>query len=423
MFMFDDENSARSSQYYFPDENDCRTCNICVSNCPTFSVDRDLMESPRGRLKLLKKVLEQGESLTPDEQQHLDSCVMCRACESVCPSKMQYGELFELAREKLESQTTSALVRALLYVTSDKARLNQLFATLRTSQQWGMQVLARRLGLFKLSIPEHLDHLLPTIPKPRSFKDYYPAIGERRGAIGLFTGCITYALDNPTLIASINVLTKLGYDVHIPSDQQCCGALHRHIGDSSTANALGATNIQAFNNIPNLKAIIITATGCGEPMLDYGKITLGGIEQKQTQLFSNKIMDINQFIAQQPWPEHLELKPLTNKVLVHEPCSQRFPLGSQPFVYEMLTNIPDIQLEPLAENNLCCGAGASYMLTHPEKSNAIRSTKLKHLKQSQARILVTSNIGCALHLAAGINKEKMEVVVAHPVEILAQQIK
>ena len=134
--MFDDDTTGRTSEYYFPDENDCRTCNVCAGNCPTFSIHRESLESPRGRLKLklIKKVLRQGETLVTEEQTHLDNCVQFRACESVCPSKMQYADLLYSAREQLAQPTTPTLIRALLYVTSDRTRLNQLFTTLRNNQ-------------------------------------------------------------------------------------------------------------------------------------------------------------------------------------------------------------------------------------------------------------------------------------------------
>lgn len=423
MLMFDDDVATHTSPYYFPDENDCRTCNLCVGNCPTFKVDRTPLESPRGRLKLIKKVLQDDQTLTAEEQHHLNNCVQCRACEHVCPSKMAYGELLESVKvTSSQQQIASPLVRALLYATSDKNRLNQLTTTLRASQQWGLQTLARRLGLFKVAIPEHLDDLLPNIPKPRRFKDVYPAIGERRGAVGLFTGCLTQALDATTLSAGINVLTRLGLDVHIPAAQQCCGGLHQHNGDSATAQQLAAVNIEAFGAISHLDAIVVTASGCGDPLQRYAKTPPDGMSMHQAQQFAEKIMDINQFIAQQPWPETARLEPLTITVAVHEPCSQRFPLGSHRSVYHILERIPGVKLIPLAENHICCGAGGSYMITHPQKSDAIRAAKLAHLDATDAQLLVTSNIGCALHLLAGLNKSKTAVKVAHPVELLAQQL-
>ena len=143
----------------------------------------------------------------------------------------------------------------------------------------------------------------------------------------------------------------------------------------------------------------------------------------EIESFESKLKDINEFIADQKWPETLTLEPLNKRVAVHEPCSQRFPLGTHEKAYQFLKRIPAIELIPLPENNICCGAGGSYMLSHPEMSAEIRAEKLKHLQTTQANILVTSNIGCALHLASGVCQENMDVMIAHPVELLAQQIK
>jgi glycolate oxidase iron-sulfur subunit len=420
MMMFDEAGYA-SSEYYIPDEMDCRTCNMCVSHCPTFKISREAAESPRGRLKLIDKVLNKDETLTTEELGHLESCLQCRACESACPSKMEYGKLINSALEKNTPAQPSPLIRALLYATGDMTRLQQVFTTLRLSQQWGLQTLARRLGLFKAVIPAHLDHLLPKIPKQKQFADFYPAVTQRCGTVGLFKGCFGSVLDHATLDASIKLLTHLGYDVHLPSAQQCCGAMHEHNNDHASARELAAVNLNAFVE-HEVDAILYTATGCGAMLRQYDALLTELNSKDEMTGFVARLTDISQFLNSIRWPLDLSLAPLPRRVAVHEPCSQRFPLATQSHVYELLQRIPGLDVYPLPENNLCCGAGGSYMLTHPEQSEAIRADKLKQINETSAQVVVTSNIGCALHLAAGIDKEKMQVVVAHPVELLAQQL-
>ena len=410
-----------SNALYIPDEIDCRTCNICVGNCPTFKISRDSNESPRGRLKLISKVFHNEESLTEEELSHLKSCVECRACESVCPSKMKYSKLLNTSLNRIEETEISPLIRALLYVTSDRKRLVQLFSTLRQSQRWGLQTLAKRLGLFKVAIPEQLNDLLPTIPKIEKFQERYPAKGKRLGSVGLFTGCLSSVLDSPTLKASIKVVNHLGYDVHIPKAQQCCGALHQHNNDKPTADKLAETNIAAFKAL-DIEAVLFTASGCGTPLKKYPRRKLTELTKENAEEFSSKATDINEFIAGKLEHAKLKLMSLNKKVAVHEPCSQRFPLGTQQYAHTFLEKIPGIELFPLPENNICCGAGGSYMITHPENSDAIRQLKINALEETQADILVTSNIGCSLHLVSGIKKDNKQVTVAHPVEILAQQL-
>lgn len=420
MFMFNEE-SGGDGQYFIPDETECRRCNMCASHCPTFKISRKSAESPRGRLKLIAKMLKKEQPLNNEELSHLESCLQCRACESVCPAKMQYGKLLNSALEQSTVSQASPVIRALLYVCSDKNRLQQLFATLRVSQQWGLQTLARRLGLFKVSIPAHFDHLLPRVPKQKRMENFYPAVTNRHGAVGLFSGCLGSVLDHSTLAASVKLLTHLGYDVHIPRAQQCCGALHEHNHDRATAKELAAVNLNAFVE-HEVDAVIYSASGCGTMLRQYEELLseLGATDELKK--FSARLADISQFLNTIEWPEQIGLAPLSHKVAVHEPCSQRFPVATQQHVYELLERIPGLDVSPLTENTICCGAGGSYMLTHPQQSDAIRADKLKHIAAASAQIVVTSNIGCALQLAAGIDKEKMQVVIAHPVELLAQQL-
>jgi len=422
MLMFNDDSPKNVSQHFIPDENDCRTCNMCVSHCPTFKIKPQQEESPRGRLKMISKILNEGATLSPEEQVHLNNCVECRACEKVCPSKMRYLKLLGKARDKLPSMPILPVVRSLLYFTSHHTTLLRFFKGLRLYQQSGLQDMANKLGLLKLTKTEKLHNMLPRMPEYKHLAKYYAATSDQRGSVGLFTGCLSNAMDNPTLHATIKVLNSLGYDVHVPQQQQCCGAIHKHNDDKATADQLAELNLRAFKRL-NVDAIVFTASGCGSPLQQYKRRKLSDEIRPEVELFESKLKEINEFLADQAWPEHLTLEPINKRVAVHEPCSQRFPLGTHEKAYTFLQRIPGIDLIPLPENNICCGAGGTYMLTHTEMSNAIRAEKLNHLKDSNADILLTSNIGCALHLAAGINQENLDVVIAHPVELLAQQLK
>lgn len=406
---------------YIPDDMDCRSCNLCASHCPTFKGTRIPEESPRGRLKLISKVLYEDERLNPEEQTHLNNCVECRACEKVCPSKMRYLKLLGKARDKLPRIPTSAVIRALLYVTSHRTSQLRLFSGLRLYQNSGLQGMAEKLGLINLTRTEALNGMLPKLPKYQHVEKYYPATVTHKGNVGLFTGCLTNVMDNPTLHASIKVLNTLGYGVHVPQQQQCCGAIHKHNGDKETADQLAEINLRAFQGL-ELEAIVYTASACGSPLQQYKRRKVSAEIRAEVPLFESKLKEINEFIAAQEWPDNLKLEPLNKRVVVHEPCSQRFPLATHEKAYEFLQRIPGIDMQPLPENNICCGAGGTYMITHQEMSNQIRAEKLKHLQASDADILATSNIGCALHLASGIFNEKIDVVVAHPIELLAQQI-
>jgi len=415
--------TSNSEIPYIPDEMmECRTCNQCASHCPTFQVTRLKEESPRGRLQLINKILNKGETLSEEEASHLQNCVECRACEKVCPSKMRYIKLLGMAKGHLPKQAASPVIKGLLYITSHRATLLRLFKGLRLYQQSGLQSMAKKLGLLKLTRTESLNDMLPVLPMYAHLGKSHPATNERKGSVGLFTGCLTNTMDNPTLHAAIKVMNALGYDVHVPQQQQCCGAIHKHNGDKQTADALAEINLKAFKDL-GVDAIVYTASGCGSPLQQYKRRKLSPAMAAEVPNFEAKLKEINQFIAEQEWPETLELEPLNRNIAVHEPCSARFPLGVNEAPYTFLKRIPGIDLKPLPENNVCCGAGGAYMLTHPEMSNEIRAKKLEKIKESEAQVVVTSNIGCALHLASGLYQENQEVAIAHPVELLAQQLK
>ena len=406
---------------YIPDETDCRTCNICVSHCPTYRIKRQPQESPRGRLKLISKVLNKEQALTEEETEHLNNCVECRACEKVCPSKMHYRKLLDKTRDRLPTLPVPPVLRALLYCTSHRAVLPRLLSGLRLYQKSGLQGVAKKLGLLRLTQTEIINDMLPSSLEYTHVGNFYPASATRKGAVGLFTGCLTNVLDNPTLHAAIKVLNRFGFDVHVPQQQQCCGAIHQHNGDETTAGRLAELNLRAFQGL-DVAAIVFTASACGSRLHEYQRRHLSDETQVEVESFSSKLQEINAFIAGQEWPEDLKLQPLNQRVAVHEPCSQRFPLGVHEKPYQFLKRIPGIDLIPLQDNHICCGAGGTYMLTHPEMSDEIRADKLKHIHASGAQIVVTSNIGCALHLTSGISREQLNIAVAHPIDVLARQI-
>lgn len=411
-----------------PDPLDCRTCNICLGHCPTFKLKGSFDQSPTGRVRLISKVLEAGETLTAEETQQLNDCVECRACEKVCPSKMPYLRLLAKARAQMPAAgqapaTNPPALRALLLASRRQGRLRRIVAALRLYQRSGLRALFARFGLFKLAGTERLDRMLPPLEPYRPLQAHYPAKGKRRGAVALFTGCLGDAIHHRTQHAAVHVLTHLGYEVHIPRQQHCCGAMHAHNGDKAGADELAELNLNAFGPVVNeVDAILYTATGCASTLRHYRRRKVREAAKDAVAGFEGRLMDINAFIAEAEWPAELKLEALEQRLAVHEPCSQQHPHPSNDSPNAFLNRIPGLIVEPLAENNICCGAGGAYMLTNPEMSDGIRAGKLHHLAESGADILVTSNVGCALHLAAGARAEGLHVNVVHPVEVLARRI-
>jgi glycolate oxidase iron-sulfur subunit len=228
----------------------------------------------------------------------------------------------------------------------------------------------------------------------------------------LFTGCVGRLADQPALLAAVQVLNGAGVEVVVPNRQACCGAMALDGGEAEEADRLAEINRRAFAEA-GLDGLVTVASGCGSHLADYGQRGPG---------MPCKVWDISAYLRQLPQLQELKLRPLPKRVAVHTPCTLKNVLGTADAPMEILGQIPEIDLFPLPENGLCCGAAGRYLLRHPEIADGLRNDKLGALEKSRPQILVTSNTGCALHLAAGIREAGMKIKVMHPVELLAQQL-
>jgi glycolate oxidase iron-sulfur subunit len=395
----------------------CVKCGMCLPHCPTYHLTRDESESPRGRIALIQGLTGGQLAYSDKLSTHLENCLKCRACERVCPSLVPYGELIDGALTHIEREVTTppALRLRLLNLITQRKYLRTLAMLLRVYQRSGLRALLRGSGLLKvLGLARH-DNLLPSLPAMHTWQNYYPAQNTPRGDVALFTGCIADAFDQATSRAALQVLTQLGYGVHVPPAQRCCGALHLHNQQPEQATALAQENLAAFGAL-DVQAIISTASGCGATLKEYAALNPG------VDGFTRKVVDISTFIASIPWPENVTLKPLKAHVAVHDPCSLTHVLRQHEQPYALLRKIPDIELVSLPDRARCCGAAGSYMLTHPTRADTLRDEKLANIEQLGTRMLVTSNIGCALHLAAGLREKNLSIEVMHPITLLARQV-
>jgi glycolate oxidase iron-sulfur subunit len=390
---------------------------MCLQQCPTYQLSQDEGESPRGRISLVQGLISGQLAYSAKLETHLGNCVRCRACERICPSLVSFGELIDGAQTYIERGRHQAHARRtrLLALVTERARLRQLTRLLRVYQRSGLRALARGSGLLRLIGLQRLESQLPELESPREWDAFYPPLRTHRGDVALFTGCIADTVDPQTTRAAIRVLTTLGYGVHVPRAQVCCGALHLHNGAPEAAEALARTNVAAFN-LAKVQAIISTASGCGATLSEYAKLEPGAAD------FAGKVVDISTFLAADEWPKHVALKPLQQRVAVHDPCSLGNVLRQADKPYALLRRIPDIELVALPGNSRCCGAAGSYMLTHAQTADRLRDDKIDHLAALNVRTLVSSNIGCALHLTAGLRARKIPLEVIHPVTLLARQL-
>ncbi|MCX7097752.1 MAG: (Fe-S)-binding protein [Methylococcales bacterium] len=391
----------------------CVKCGLCLPHCPTYTKTQNENESPRGRIALIQAVAGQHLPATKQLLAHIDNCLLCRACENACPAAVPYGRLVDNFRGKLYAQRPPSFALSVLKQVSHNKTIKRLaISSLGFYQNSRLQKTVRGLKLPQLLRLQTIDRLVPDISfaNEQSFKPYYAATGPTHGTVGLFIGCMGELLDRETIAAAIKVLTAVGYNVAIPETQHCCGALALHDGDQKTADQLAAFNVHAFAEA-NLDAVVTIASGCGAHLQEY-----------QNRVLADKIMDISQFLSRSKATLSAQLKPLTASVCVHTPCSLKNVMHQENGALALMQLLPGITLRPLPENVLCCGSAGGFMLEHPQMANALLADVLAVVLASPADYLVSSNIGCALHIAAGLKERGIRLEVVHPVALIARQL-
>jgi glycolate oxidase iron-sulfur subunit len=428
----------------------CVACGLCVPYCPSYRITLSEADSPRGRIALMSGVAAGRIPMNARFALHMDRCLTCRACEAACPNHVRFGQLIDDAREMISSPPLGVgrnnpgfrVSRFRKWVERElitqPSHIDTLRPLLRFYQRSGLQKWVRKSGLLGKTKLALLEAQVPFIDKPRSssWSPVYPAVGKPRGEVGLFLGCIARVADVTTLDATLFVLNQLGYTVHVPSEQTCCGALHRHRGDVDAAEQLERQNVQVFAGLDaglDLGAIITTASGCGAQLSEYSSFrdwqrttrapAVGPQTGSETTRRSPpKFLDISEFLAGTEGWEDVRLQPLPYKILVHEPCTLRNVLRASAYAYKLLERIPQAQVVPLAGNDQCCGAAGTYFLDQPKISTALLEEKVTALKAGQACYLATSNVGCALHIATGLRQAGLGIEVIHPVTLIARQM-
>ncbi|MDE2367057.1 MAG: (Fe-S)-binding protein [Betaproteobacteria bacterium] len=458
--------SAGISAEIRAEANRCVACGLCLPHCPTYRIIQSEADSPRGRIALMSGVTNGRIPMNARFALHMDRCLTCRACEAVCPNNVRFGELIDKTRAMLEPSRHNIrngevalkpwlrkfVERELI---AKPERIDTLRPLLRFYQRTGLQKWMRKSGLLGKARLALLESQLPLVGKPlrlpagagaaQSWQRVYPSTGKQRGEVGLFLGCVARLTDVATINAAIAVLNRLGYTVHVPRGQTCCGALHQHGGELEAARKLARRNIRTFEEL-NLDAVISTASGCGAQLSEYFSVPAAQPSENrfpapwetgnaragdsmltdQAGSFSAKVMDINAFLAMAGGWDAVRLKPLPHKIAVHEPCSLRNVLRGAAHPYKLLARIPEAQVVPLPGNNQCCGAAGTYFFDQPEMAQTLLHDKLTALNASGARYLATSNVGCAMHIGSALRKADSAagtaIEVVHPVTLLARQM-
>ncbi|QFY44777.1 (Fe-S)-binding protein [Candidatus Methylospira mobilis] len=396
-----------STHCNFSDTDLCVKCGLCLPHCPTYNKTQDENESPRGRIALIQAWAAGQLPETERLHGHIAGCLLCRACESACPANVPYAELINRFRAETAANEQKSLL--------SKLRMSALQRFVQGSS--AQRQLGSRLGslLNKAGGTRAAGFaaVMDGLPAPEHSVDwvgFHPALGEERCRVDLFTGCMAEMADAATVKAAIRVLNTLGVGVRVSAQQSCCGALARHSGNIATALRLEQDNRSAFKQHEPDKVITL-ASGCGSALMS----TLDG----------GKVQDISQFLDSLAWPAHVQLAlwDSQDKVFLHTPCTLKNTQKAGAYPLKLLMRIPGMQLQTVADR-YCCGAAGSYMLEQPEMAAALRDDVLDSISPgSAAGLLLTSNVGCAIHLRAGLKARNVaNIKVMHPVQFIASRL-
>jgi glycolate oxidase iron-sulfur subunit len=405
----------------------CVHCGLCLAYCPTFSELGTEMDSPRGRIFLIKSLAEGRLTLGDATARHLSLCLDCRACETVCPAGVPYGRLIEAAKVAIERERPGGPGRRFFrwlnfaLLLGHPRALALAAAALRAYQVSGLQALVRRSGFARL-LPGTLaawEALLPPLP-PRAERaplpPLVPAEGPPRARVAMLTGCVQSVLFGAHNRATARVLARAGCDVVIPEGQGCCGALHAHGGDHAGALALARRTIVAFE-AAGADAVVVNTSGCGAHMKAYGQLLADDAAwAERARRFAAAVQDVSEFLARVP-PTG-PLRPVRMTVAYHDPCHvvHGQKIRSEPRA--LLARIPELRVVELAEADWCCGSAGLYNLTQPEMAARLLERKVRHVLASGAEAVVTANPGCILQIQAGLRAHGARARVLHIVELL-----
>lgn len=410
---------------------DCVHCGFCLPTCPTYALWGEEMDSPRGRIYLMKLALEGRVPLNSTFVTHMDNCLGCMACMTACPSGVKYDKLIEATRAQIErnylrSPFDRLLRTVIFHLFPRPERLALLLAPMRMYQRSGLQALVRRSGTLNL-FPRSMrimEALMPSAPASANgnlLPERVEAQGQRRLRVGMLLGCVQRVFFPEVNAATVRVLAAEGCEVVIPRDQGCCGALMVHAGEEKEALNYARRTIDAFERA-ELDVIVTNAAGCGSSMKDYGYLLRDDPNYaERARAFSARCRDISEVLAElEPCaPRH----PLPLKVAYHDSCHLQHAQGVRIQPRAVLGKIPGLELLEIGEPALCCGSAGIYNLVKPGPARELGERKVRNALATAADVIATGNPGCLLQLRSGIQHAGSKVPVVHMVQLVDASIR
>ncbi len=467
------EGPLRRQTYTYDLLRQCIHCGFCLPTCPTYAVLGVEMDSPRGRIYQMQAVADGRMEVSPEFVDHIYCCLGCRACETACPSGVQFGKLIEAAREQVQLEVAQMplfvqqakpnttlqqqplatgdagyplheympapptlespaerLLRRFFFDLLLPSRLitTLVFASLKLYQRSGLQKLVRLTGLLdavnalptpfqgKLKAPEELMFNVSGELLPAPLPEVTPALGPRLYRVGFISGCIMDQVFRSINEATIRVLTANGCEVITPAQQQCCGALHVHAGEAERGRELARHNIDVFEPY-HCDAIIINSAGCGSNLKEYGHLLRDDPHYaKRAQAFSAKVKDISEFLS--AIDLNHAMGEITRTVAYHDACHLVHGQKIKQQPRQLLQAIPGLNLVNLKEADWCCGSAGIYNITNQEMAHTLLQRKMDNIAATGASVIATGNPGCIMQIALGARERGLEIDIVHPIQLI-----
>ncbi len=385
----------------------CVHCGFCTATCPTYVLLGDEADSPRGRIYMIKEMLEKGEAATAETVKHVDRCLSCLSCMTTCPSGVNYAHLVDHARAHIEKTYRRPL--------ADRALRSVLAFSMVRPSLFRLSMIAARLAKFTAPVlPQRLKAMLNLVPDrlapPLRFGQpgTYPASGTEKGRVALLKGCVQSVIDPEINATTIRLLNRIGFTVVVTAGESCCGSLPHHMGKEDDARARAKRSIDQWL-AAKVDAVIITASGCGTTIKDYGHMfSADPVYAAKAGAVSAMACDISEFLFRQDLPA----MKMNLRVAYHSACSLQHGQQIKAAPQALLRKMGFEVVEP-AESHLCCGSAGTYNILQPEIASQLRDRKLGNLVALQADVVATGNIGCMTQLTSASG-----IPVIHTVQLL-----